>query len=342
MAAEICSSISAGIAGDGYRSLAEGAKVSYEAEEGPEGSQGRKRHQDLARFHPQFLRRTASLARPGRRCGATSTQLLPPRRVEWWICDHFTLGHSGGDRRHGLPIHHRRAWPPRRLSSAAPSSSGLRSRRSSRPCVRRASRLVQMHDHPHPRDRAGDDPRRRRPTRPRSRRPGRSPPSRSASRRCRATSRPRRPIIHYLDSDLRRDVARRAHGAGPRRRQEDASGAGRSWPRARSTTSSPTWAPWSGSRSTRASRSAAGDVVALTTPDLGAGPVDRPQLQDVRLSPEPAVELQQPAGLEPGPAHLGRDRQLRLRLPRDAPRVLGHRGPVPPGASRSRAKPVTG
>ena len=36
-AVAICSFTSAGIGGDGYRSLAEGAKVSYEEEAGPKG-----------------------------------------------------------------------------------------------------------------------------------------------------------------------------------------------------------------------------------------------------------------------------------------------------------------
>ncbi len=36
-----------GINGDGYKSLPEGSKVSYEEEAGPEGPQGSQRNQDL-------------------------------------------------------------------------------------------------------------------------------------------------------------------------------------------------------------------------------------------------------------------------------------------------------
>ena len=47
-----------GINGDGYKSLAEGSKVSYEEEAGPEGSQGGQRHQNLT---PDRRRRSATL-----------------------------------------------------------------------------------------------------------------------------------------------------------------------------------------------------------------------------------------------------------------------------------------
>ena len=66
-----------GISGDGYRSLAEGSKVSYEEEERPQGPQGGQRHQDCSSARALVRgRRTAS----GRALAAMSGRLLRLRQ----------------------------------------------------------------------------------------------------------------------------------------------------------------------------------------------------------------------------------------------------------------------
>ena len=70
-----------GINGDGYRSLAEGSKVSYEEEAGPKGPQGGQRHQDLAHPRHSYAGPRAPRCAAGRRAGpcrlAVRAQLTP-------------------------------------------------------------------------------------------------------------------------------------------------------------------------------------------------------------------------------------------------------------------------
>ena len=72
-----------------------------------------------------------------------------------------------------------------------------------------------------------------------------------------------------------------------------------------------------------------GETIALTTPDLGAGSLDRPVDDPLRLPAEPQPQLQQPALDESGAGDRGCERPLHVRLPGDTRRVQRHRGDEP-------------
>ena len=69
-----------------------------------------------------------------------------------------------------------------------------------------------------------------------------------------------------------------------------------------------------------------GDVVALDDADVGAGALDRPPHEAVRVPPEPHGQLHPSRGQLAGPADGRGERALLVRLPRYPGRIHRHRG----------------